>query len=222
MLNRSLVQCGALCLVLPLLAACSRTAAAPGGGGRGGRGRGGDSGAAPVVVTRVAQKDVPVDIDAIGNVEAYSTISVRAQVTGQLTEVLFHEGDSVKKGDHLFTIDARPYQALLEQAQANLTRDYALLNQSEANLARDAANAEYSQLTAERSAQLSQRGIISKDQAEQSRAGADATAALVKADKAPSRARARRSSRNRRPWTTRRSRSTTPVSNRRSTVGPAT
>jgi multidrug efflux system membrane fusion protein len=137
-----------------------------------------------VVVAQAQQKDVPVDIDGIGNVEAYSTISVRSQVTGTLMEVFFHEGDFVKKGDHLFTIDPRPYQALLEQAQANLVRDQALLVQAEANLARDAANAEYQQLSAERTAQLTQRGILSKDQAEQVRAGADATAALVNADKA--------------------------------------
>ncbi len=181
MLKRSWIHCGVIGLGLPLLAACSRTAAAP---ARGGRGGGGDSAGVPVVMAQVTQKDVPVDIEGIGNVEAYSSISVRAQVTGQLMEVLFHEGDSVKKGDHIFTIDPRPYEALLQQAQANLVRDQALLNQAEANLARDAANAEYSQLSAERIGQLAQRGILSKDQAQQTRAGADATAALVKADKA--------------------------------------
>src|SRR5437016_4088554 len=77
--------------------ACGSTpsAAGPGsagGGSRGGRGRGGDGGAAPVVTAKVAEKDVPVDIAAIGNVEAYASISVRSQVTGQLTEVSFHEG----------------------------------------------------------------------------------------------------------------------------------
>jgi multidrug efflux system membrane fusion protein len=171
----------ALTLTLPLLSACSRTAAAPAGGGRGGRG---DSGGVPVVVAQVTQKDVPVDIDGIGNVEASSTISVRAQVTGQLTDVLFHEGDFVKKGDHIFSLDARPFEAMLQQAQANLVRDQALLSQAEANLTRDASNAEYSQLTSERQALLATRGILSKDQADQSRAAADATAATVKADKA--------------------------------------
>src|SRR5438477_3484663 len=176
-LNRSVVQYGLLCLALPL-AACSGTSAAPA------RGRGGEGGAVPVVVARVTQRDVPVDIDGIGNVEAYSTISVRAQVTGQLTEALFREGDFVKNGDHLFTIDPRPFQAQLEQAQANLKRDQALESQAEAQLARDAANAEYMQLSAERNATLNARGIISKDQAEQARSQADATAAAVKADKA--------------------------------------
>jgi multidrug efflux system membrane fusion protein len=168
----------AISLLALLAPACSGTSAAPA------RGRGGEGGPVPVVVARVGQRDVPVDIEGIGNVEAYSTISVRAQVTGQLTEVFFHEGDSVKKGDHLFTIDPRPFEAQLQQAEANLKRDQALENQAEAQLARDAANAEYLQLSAERNAQLNARGIISKDQAEQSRAQADATAATVKADKA--------------------------------------
>ena len=84
--------------------------------------------------------------------------------------MLFNEGDSVKKGDHLFTIDPRPYQAQLEQAEANLKRDEALLSQAEAQLGRDAANAEYAQVTSERQAQLTQQGIISKDQAQQANA----------------------------------------------------
>ncbi len=179
MSNRSLISCAVVCLVFPLLSACNGTSAAPARGGRGGGG-----GAVPVITAQASQKDVPVDIDGIGNVEAYSTISVRSQVTGTLTDVFFHEGDFVKKGDHLFTIDPRPFEAALGQAQANLARDVALLAQAEAQLARDAANAEYSQLSAERTSQLAQRGILSKDQAEQVRAGADATAALVNADKA--------------------------------------
>ena len=159
------------------------SAAGPGGGGRG-RGRGGDGGAAPVVTAKVSSKDVPVDLAAIGNVEAYATISVRSQVTGMLTELSFHEGDLVKQGQLLFSLDRRPFEAALAQADANLVRDRALLAQSEAQLARDAANAEYQQLSAERQLQLSQRGIISKDTAEQIRSQADATAAVVKADRA--------------------------------------
>jgi multidrug efflux system membrane fusion protein len=177
-LNRSFIPYGLVLLTLPLLSSCSRTSAAPAR-------RGGDAGGAvPVVTAPVSQRDVPVDIAAIGNVEAFSTISVRAQVTGQLTEVRFREGDFVKKGSHLFTIDSRPFQAAVVQADANLTRDKALLAQAQAQLNRDAAQAEYSQLTAERNAQLQARGIISKDTAEQTRSAADATAALVQADKA--------------------------------------
>src|SRR5207244_2206158 len=97
LVNRSSVRRRRLWLLglvwlLPGLAACGGTSAAPA------RGRGGEGGAVPLVVTHVTQRDVPVEIDGIGNVEAYSTISVRAQVTGQLTDVRFREGDFVKKG----------------------------------------------------------------------------------------------------------------------------
>ena len=168
-------------------AACgsNTSAAGPGGGGGGGRrGRGADSGAAPVVTAKASEKDVPVDLAAIGNVEAYATISVRSQVTGQLQDVSFREGDFVKKDQVLFTLDRRPFEAALAQADANLTRDKALLAQAEAQLGRDAANAEYMQVAAERQTALTERGIVSKDMAQQARSQADATAALVKADKA--------------------------------------
>jgi multidrug efflux system membrane fusion protein len=172
-------------VLLATAAGCSGSAAgtAGGGGGRGGRGRG-DGGAVPVVTTKVTERDVPVDLAAIGNVEAYTTISVRSQVTGQLESAPFHEGDFVKKGQLLFTIDRRPFEAAYEQAQANLVRDQALLSQAEAQLVRDGAQAEYSQLTAERQAKLTKDGILSKDVAEQARASAEATAATVKADRA--------------------------------------
>jgi membrane fusion protein, multidrug efflux system len=180
----------ALVLVLAALTAtgCSNgtsAAGSTGGGGRGrGRGRGDGGGAVPVVTTKVSQRDVPVEIAAIGNVEAFTTISVRSQVTGQLQQAFFREGDTVRKGSQLFAIDPRPFQAALQQAQANLARDRALLNQAEAQLARDAANAEYQQVTAERQESLVGRGIISKDAGQQSRSAAEATAATVKADKA--------------------------------------
>jgi len=92
----------------------------------------------PVTVAVVSQKDVPVEIQVIGNVEAYSTISVKAQVGGQLTNVYFHEGDYVKTGDLLFTIDPRPFEAALNQAIANLAQQKAqvLFAQQELDRAR--------------------------------------------------------------------------------------
>src|SRR2546430_13441702 len=78
-----------------------------GGAGKGGR-KGMGGGDVPVTVAKASQKNVPVEIQVIGNVEAYSTISVKAQVGGELTNVAIHEGDYVKKGDVLFTIDRRP------------------------------------------------------------------------------------------------------------------
>jgi len=182
---RSLIIAAAGATALGSAACGSNTSAAgPGGGGGRGRGRGGDGGAAPVVTSKVTAKDVPVDLAAIGNVEAFASISLRSQVTGVVEELSFHEGDMVKQGQVLVSLDRRPFEAALQMAEANLVRDRALLAQSEAQLARDAANAEYMQLSAERQQQLNTRGIISKDVAEQMRSQADATAALVKADRA--------------------------------------
>lgn len=179
------------CVSLLLFAsttACNRTDAASStpdrGGGRGRGGRGGESGAVPVTTAMVQHRDVPVEVAAIGNVEAFESVSVRSQVTGTVTEVTFREGDFVKKGDHLFTIDPRPYQALLEQAKANYTRDQALLSQAQAQLTRDQAQSDYLQLTSQRNAELAERGIVSKDMLQQSQAQAAANAAAVKADQA--------------------------------------
>ena len=153
-------------------------------GGPGGRGRGGEGGPVPVVVATVSQKDVPINVDVIGNVEAYSTISVKAQVGGELTKVSFHEGDFVKKGDLLFTIDGRPLEAQLSQAQANLARDTAALSQAQANLARDIANEKYAQDQAKRYRGLFDQGVVSREQADQMASSADALSQTVLADKA--------------------------------------
>src|SRR3989442_4312918 len=139
-----------------LTVGCGRTSAAV--NSRGGRGAGG--GAQPVVMAKATQKDVPVDLAAVGNVEASTSIAVRSQVTGQLEEGHFREGDFVKKGDPLFSIDRRPLEAAVEQAKANLLRDQTLFAQPEAQLGPDAANAEYQQLSAERQSQLAARGIV--------------------------------------------------------------
>lgn len=157
---------------------------AGGAGGRGGRGGGAGGAAAPVVVGTVAQKDVPVDIAAIGNVEAFSTISVRSQVSGVVTDVPVTEGSFVKAGDRLLTIDQRPYDAALAQAEANLNRDRALLAQAQAQLARDRANADYAKGVSGRQVQLAERGIVSKDQLDQSNAASNAADAAVNADRA--------------------------------------
>ena len=138
----------------------------------------------PVVVATVSQKDVPVNIDVIGNVEPYSTISVKAQVGGELTKVSFQEGEFVKKGDLLFTLDTRPYTAALNQAQANVSRDTAALGQAQANLARDAANEKYAQAQAARYQKLLEAGVVSREQSDQMRASADALEQTILADKA--------------------------------------
>jgi multidrug efflux system membrane fusion protein len=130
------------------------------------------------------QRDVPLQIEVIGNVEAYSTIAVKAQVGGEITQVHFREGDYVKASDLLFTIDPRPLNAMLNEVEANLSKDEAALGQAEANLVRDTAQQKYAQSQADRYGRLFQSGIVSRDQAEQMRSNADALAAAVKADEA--------------------------------------
>lgn len=125
---------------------------------------------APVVVATTVRKDVPVQILAIGNVEAYAVVSVRSQVGGQLSKVHFSEGQYVKKGDLLFTIDPRPYEAAVKQA--------------EANLARDSAQMENARQEARRYEELVKKGYVAQSQYDQVRTNADALAAVVLADKA--------------------------------------
>jgi len=157
-----------------------------GGGGASGKGGGrrGMQGDVPVLVATADKRDVPVEVQVIGNVETYAGISVRAQVTGQITDVYFHEGDFVHKGDKLFSIDRRPLEAAYNQALANASRDEAALKQAEANEKRDTAQASYQAAQAKRYADLFASGVISKDQAEQVRAQADAMAESVRADHA--------------------------------------
>jgi multidrug efflux system membrane fusion protein len=137
-----------------------------------------------VVVAKVTQKNVPIEVASVGNVEAYSTINVVPQVGGQLMEVYFHEGDYVMKGAKLFMIDPRPLEAMVAQAEANLARDEALLQQAQANLARDTANQKYARDQADRYGKLFEQGIVSRDQGEQLASNADALSQLVLADKA--------------------------------------
>ena len=185
-LQNSLLLVG-VAIAASLFAGCSSTPVSATGGGPGG-GRGGKKGFGggdvPVTVAVALQKNVPVEIQVIGNVEAYSTISVKAQVGGELTNVYFHEGDFVKKGAPLFTIDPRPFQASLNQALATVARDEAALGQAKANLQKDSANLRYQESQANRYAELFKGGIISKDQSEQLQATADATTQAVNADKA--------------------------------------
>jgi multidrug efflux pump subunit AcrA (membrane-fusion protein) len=79
----------------------------------------------PVSVVAAIQQSMPVKLQAIGNVEAYSTVSVKARVDGQIVALNFKEGQEIRKGDILFRIDARPYDATLKQAEANALRDAA-------------------------------------------------------------------------------------------------
>jgi membrane fusion protein, multidrug efflux system len=124
----------------------------------------------PVTVSTASMKSVPVQVEAIGNVEAYSNVSVRTQIAGEIERAYFTQGQDVKKGQLLFTLDRRPFQTSLDQLNANLARDNAQL-----------ANA---QAQAERNDKLFQEGIISKDQIDTFRTTARAQEATVHAGQA--------------------------------------
>lgn len=124
----------------------------------------------PVAIATVERKTVPVQIKAIGNVEPYATVAVKAQVNGEVLKVHFTEGQDVKRGDLLFAIDPRTYQAAVKKAEANLSR-----NLVQARNARQ---------DAERYAQLVKDGIVTSEQYEQYRTRAEAFAADVSADRA--------------------------------------
>ncbi|MEK7210403.1 MAG: efflux RND transporter periplasmic adaptor subunit [Candidatus Binatota bacterium] len=126
--------------------------------------------AVPVHVANVVQKTIPVELRAVGTVEAYSTVSVRSQITGSLTRVHFKEGRDVQKGDLLFTIDPRPFEAALKQAEAILARDVAQL--------------ENALQQARRYEELVKKQYVSQEQYDQIRTNAGALEAVVQADKA--------------------------------------
>lgn len=124
----------------------------------------------PATLGVASLKTVPVQVRTIGSGEAYSTVNVKAQVDGKVESVHFQEGQDVKKGDLLFSIDSRPFQAVLQQAEANLARDQALLKNAQAQAAR------YEQLF--------KSGIVSKDQYDTFNTNAASLNATVKADQA--------------------------------------
>jgi len=182
---------GLLCILLAamLLQGCGSAnqvadAAGKKGGKKGRGGRGADFGPVPVVVATAVKKDVPIEVNAVGNVEAYSIISIRPQVSGQLTGVFINDGDYVRKGQKLFEIDPRTLDGQVSQAEATLSRDRAQLAQAQANLARDVANEKYAREQAARYGTLFEQGVVSKDDRERFNANADALAQLVQADKA--------------------------------------
>ncbi len=124
----------------------------------------------PVTVGTAMQKTVPVQLTAIGNVEAVSTIQVKAQIGGTLHKVHFREGQDVAKGALLFTIDPRPYEAQVKQAEANLAKDRAQMN----NAQKDAGRYE----------ELAKKGYVAREQYEQYLTNATALEATVAADEA--------------------------------------
>lgn len=109
-----------------------------GGGGRpgGGGGRPGGPSASTVGVAVAKQADIPLTLEALGTVTALANVTVQPQVSGVLTQVLYKEGQRVKKGDLLATIDPQPFQMALAQAQGARQRDEASLEAARVTLAR--------------------------------------------------------------------------------------
>jgi membrane fusion protein, multidrug efflux system len=145
-------------------AGCGNKGQTQGTGGSGGRPP------APVVVASVEQRDIPLQIRAIGNVEAYQTVQVRSQVNGQIQKIFFKEGEDVRERQPLFQLDPRPFRADLEKAIGQMKHDE--------------AQAEHSRLQVDRYSGLEQEGVVSHEQADQMRTQAKADAAAVDADKA--------------------------------------
>ncbi|MCE5333959.1 MAG: efflux RND transporter periplasmic adaptor subunit, partial [Desulfobacteraceae bacterium] len=150
-------------VLISLAAACSRDAASSNNAGP-------KKPEVPVSVAPAVQKDMPVQIKAIGRVQAHSTVTVKAQIAGELTAVHFKEGQDVRKGDLLFTIDPRPFEAQLKQAEANIAKDKAQLANAKRQVDR------YGTVVA--------KGYVSQEQYDVLVANANALEATVRADEA--------------------------------------
>ncbi|HSO61780.1 MAG TPA: efflux RND transporter periplasmic adaptor subunit [Desulfobacterales bacterium] len=124
----------------------------------------------PVKVAAAVQKAVPVQLQAVGTVEAYARVSIKSRVDGQLMGIHFREGQDVRKGELLFTIDPRPFEVALKEAQARLERDMALADKAD--------------MDARRYAELAAKNFVSSDKYEQFRANSEALRASVGADRA--------------------------------------
>lgn len=124
----------------------------------------------PVTVAAVRSAEVPVELHAIGTVTAYSKVSIKSRLAGQLVRAAFKEGDHVRSGQLIFIIDPRPFQAALEQAQANMRKDEALLVKAKADM--------------RRAEELAKTKVISAAILDQNRATVDSLVAIVASDKA--------------------------------------
>src|SRR5262245_47481743 len=155
--NRYLLIVLAIFVLAPLLAGCSNKAAQ----------QGFERPPAPVSATVAVSRDVPTYLDAIGKTVAREVVSIQPQVSGRIIKIHFTDGADVKKGAMLFTIDPRPFEANLRQAEANVSKDNALKKQAEANLARETAQAKWGETQVNRYRQLVQQGVVPREQYEQ-------------------------------------------------------
>lgn len=154
----------------PLIVAALASASCSPGGETPAQAAGGGGAAVPVTTAIVEERSMPLTITVIGTAEASSNVAIRSQITGALTSVNFKEGDDVKAGDVLFSLDRRPLEAALQQSMATLERD--------------TAQAAQARSTAARFQDLQSRGIATKEQADISRTSATALEATLQADRA--------------------------------------
>lgn len=154
--------------------------------------------AIPVSIATAIQKSIPLEINVIGTVQPYATVQVKSQVIGQLVKVHFKQGDFVKAGDVLFTIDPRALSAQLaqsramerkdeaqvRQALANVQKDAALVNQAAAAMARDRSQLALAQREAERYLTLASQGAVSREQYDQQKTNELAYQQTVNSDEA--------------------------------------
>jgi len=154
--------------------------------------------AVPILAAEVVRKEVPLDVGVIGTVQALTTVGVKAQVSGQVVKVHFTEGQDVKAGQLLFTIDPRPFEATVAQAEANVGRDTAQMRQAEAalaqrraevqqalaNLERDQAQLENARVQERRYKTLVEKELVARELYDQFRTNLSALEATLNADRA--------------------------------------
>ena len=139
---------------------------------------------APVVVSAAVSQDVSHYMDALGKIVARETVAIQPQVSGRITKIHFTDGANVRRGQLLFTIDPRPFEANLKQAQANLAKDAAAKKQAEANLAREVAREKWGLTQVERYRLLVEQGVVPREQYQQLRADYDSLKANTEAARA--------------------------------------
>jgi membrane fusion protein, multidrug efflux system len=139
---------------------------------------------APVTVAAAVSQDVSNYLDSLGKIVARETVAIQPQVSGRITQIHFSDGANVKRGQLLFTVDPRPFEANLKQAQANLSRDVAMKKQAEANLAREVAREKWGLTQVERYRTLVEQGVVASEQYQQLRADYDTLRANTEAARA--------------------------------------
>ena len=139
---------------------------------------------APVVVSTAISQDVSNYMDALGKIVARETVSIQPQVSGRIEKIHFTDGANVRKGQLLFTIDPRPFQANVKQAQANLAKDVAAKKQAEANLAREIARENWGRAQVDRYRVLVEQGVVPSEQYGQFRADYESLKANTEAARA--------------------------------------